>query len=667
MAKEIQYRPEIDGLRALAIAAVLLYHLGEVFLQRELLRGGFLGVDIFFVISGYLITSIIIVGLDGNTFSLADFYRRRIRRIIPVFMLVAFVSLPFVWLVLLPSETQAYAKSLIASLFFVSNFWFLGSDPYWSEGLTRPFLHTWSLAIEEQFYVIVPGFVLIVYRIARQWLLCLTTLLVIGSLIYAQYASGISADAAFYLLPSRLWELGAGSLLAIGRRDLRLQGLRDRFGKQAQWLLTLGFAMLIASLFLFSSSTRHPSLLTLFPIVGVLLVLSFSSTDHLVTRLLSLKPIVGLGLISYSLYLWHYPVYSFAQRLVDEPSVLQAALVTLLCLGLSIVSYFLVERPARHWGSHSFMRLSALLLLALVVLLGVLALIAKDGLRFRYPEFLLTQESIPVQPENYVWEQTVAAKKGNMVLVGDSHMMAIEPELRELALASGLDFATAVDRGCQFILGTRRVRQDNRQPTHCTESLQAQRLEFLRGAPASYVVIGGRLSLMLAERGFDNLEGGREKRLRHFLQNPQSNLGNKTERNNYIETQYRATVRKITELGHTVVLVYPIPEAGWHVPRKLIDVVGGDWLNARNQVEQAPITTGYEVFQQRNQQAYQLLDSIDANPIVRVYPESLFCNQTTMRCKTHDGEHVYYRDEHHPSAYASSIIASQIIDRLLPF
>ena len=214
---KIIYRPEIDGLRAIAVIAVIIYHAKITFINTQFLQGGYLGVDIFFVISGYLITSIILTELiKSNSFSFKYFYERRIRRIIPVLLLVMVVTLPFAWIYLLPNNLINFSKSIFYSLGFASNFYFWYSDiAYASENsLLKPFLHTWSLAIEEQYYILFPIFFFIAFKYFRKYLIYFLVLGFLISLALSDWASKNHPSINFYLLPTRMWELLAGSILA---------------------------------------------------------------------------------------------------------------------------------------------------------------------------------------------------------------------------------------------------------------------------------------------------------------------------------------------------------------------------------------------------------------------------------------------------------------------
>lgn len=657
----IKYRPEIDGLRAIAVLSVLAYHMGDVFLGYTILPGGFLGVDVFFVISGFLITSIIHGGLENQTFSIAHFYERRVRRILPLLLIVVLATTPFAYLLLLPEEMQGYANSGLASIFFVSNFWFWTNDPYWAEGLVRPLLHTWSLGVEEQFYLFAPLILALCYRIRHGSLSGLLMSLSVVSLFAAHWASSAVPQAAFFLLPFRLWEITIGALLAIVAASGKQSNLEKR---AAPVLPKIGLCMIVAPFFLFSSSTAHPSLLTLIPVSGVVLVIRYSNEKEFVTQLLSNPKLVWIGLISYGLYLWHYPILAFASVVIEAPSSVHAIVLTVFCVVLSYVTYLCVERPTRRSEVISFVRLSLFVVVGVSILTAFFVYAAKDGLRDRFPEFVLTQEEMPPQSENYRW---FGELEGNsrIILVGDSHMMAIAPELKRRALSEGYNIAFAVDRGCQFILGARRVDQKSRRPTHCVETLQQRRLDFIKNAAPSTVIIGGRLPVILEESGFNNREGGVEKRMRHFIQNEKGNLGNIRARRGFIEEQMRTTVAEVEAAGHQVVLLYPIPEVGWHVPKKLMAMVEGHWQQASVIARENPIQTKYKVFQKRSQRAYELLDSLGSENVIRIFPERIFCNKNNSgKCETHDAEHLFYRDEHHPSRQGAVMIVDLILSEL---
>ncbi|CAN1608136.1 K16568 exoZ; exopolysaccharide production protein ExoZ [Candidatus Pelagibacterales bacterium] len=315
---KITYRPEIDGLRAIAIGVVILYHsqISIFGYQPFKGKGGFIGVDIFFVISGYLITSIILKELiTTGSFSFKHFYERRIRRILPALLFVMLVFLPFAWMHLLPSDFVDFSKSILYSLGFSSNFYFhYSGQQYGAEsGLLKPFLHIWSLSVEEQYYIIFPIVLLIVFKYFRQYLIHILIFGFIISLGLADWGSRNHSSFNFYALPTRVWELLAGSILAYFEIT---KGYRSKHQTLNLILPTIGLLLIGHSILFFNDKMFHPSFYTLSPIIGVCLIIWFSHKDELITKILSLKLFVGIGLISYSLYLWHYPIFALS-RIVE--------------------------------------------------------------------------------------------------------------------------------------------------------------------------------------------------------------------------------------------------------------------------------------------------------------------------------------------------------------
>ena len=339
------YRAEIDGLRAIAVLSVIFYHAQIVLFGRDWFEGGFIGVDIFFVISGYLITRIILSELESKgSFSFLNFYERRARRILPMLFVVIFVSIPFAWQILLPSDFVEYAESILASVFFGSNFFFYFSTTEYGadSALLKPFLHTWSLGVEEQFYLLFPIVAIIAYRYARNHFLTILIGLSLLSLLFSELMEVRNADLNFYLPFSRFWELAVGSLLAY--RELYYDTSKDGFA--AKILPTLGLSLITYSILFFNATTPHPSFHTLIPIIGVALIIEFASKDEVIGRLLGSKVFVWIGLISYSAYLWHFPIFAFS-RMGKDPTNYDKLEWIVLTLILSVLSYFLVEKNFR--------------------------------------------------------------------------------------------------------------------------------------------------------------------------------------------------------------------------------------------------------------------------------------------------------------------------------
>jgi peptidoglycan/LPS O-acetylase OafA/YrhL len=336
----LKYRPEIDGLRAIAVLPVILFHAGF-----STFSGGFVGVDVFFVISGYLITSIIAKDIAAGTFSLRDFYERRARRILPALLLVMLCCIPFAWMWMLPMEMKAFSASVVSVCLFASNFLFWHQTGYFDAAAElKPLLHTWSLAVEEQFYIIFPIAILLLWRLGRRNVIWSIAIVAVLSLALSEYASRYNPTANFYLLPTRAWELMTGALCSFA--VIRPSIARDN-------LLSLaGLAAIAVSVFAFDENIPFPSLYALLPVLGTCAILVFARQGTQVGSLLSLRPVVGIGLISYSAYLWHQPLFAFARlRALKEPTWPFMLLLAVVSIALAYLSWRYVEVPARRRGN----------------------------------------------------------------------------------------------------------------------------------------------------------------------------------------------------------------------------------------------------------------------------------------------------------------------------
>lgn len=338
----MEYRREIDGLRALAVIPVMLFHAGF-----QAFSGGFVGVDVFFVISGYLITSIILAEKQAGTFTLIGFYERRARRILPALFVVMFTCLPFAWLWLPPEDMKSFSQSLVAVSAFASNilFW-LTSGYFETAAELKPLLHTWSLAVEEQYYVLFPIFILLMWELGKRWIVSLLAAVAVISLAVAQWGSQTQISFTFFMLPTRGWEILVGAFIAFYFSEQRRTN-HSQSGCQAGSVI--GLLLISYAVFAFDKQTPSPSLLTLIPVIGAALITLFATQQTLVGKLLGSKLFVGVGLISYSAYLWHQPLLAFARhRSLDEPSKLLLSILVIAAVALAYLSWKYVETPFRN-------------------------------------------------------------------------------------------------------------------------------------------------------------------------------------------------------------------------------------------------------------------------------------------------------------------------------
>jgi len=334
-SQQIIYRTDIDGLRAIAVLGVLLFHAGV-----PAMHGGFVGVDVFFVISGYLITGIIIDGCRNGDFSFFEFYGRRARRILPALTLVLACSLAAGWFILLPPDYEALSRQAVASALFVPNILFWSEAGYFDHAaISKPLLHLWSLGIEEQFYLFWP---LILVAVASKRKLSVGLLILIMSCSFAicVHLTATSSESAFFLLPSRVWELSLGALIAhAGQMGIR-RSIRSTSA-------ILGLVAIAAATVLLQSDKHFPGYVAALPALGTAAVI-WAGRDTIVARTLSWRPIVYIGLISYPLYLWHWPLFSFGNYVGVHGAMASLALLAVSFL-LAALTYEVIEKRLRKW------------------------------------------------------------------------------------------------------------------------------------------------------------------------------------------------------------------------------------------------------------------------------------------------------------------------------
>jgi peptidoglycan/LPS O-acetylase OafA/YrhL len=298
---------------------------------------------VFFVISGYLITTILIEDIEKNRFSIVNFYKKRALRILPALFFVTLVCIPLAWIWMLPSEMKDFSRSLIAVNLFASNVFFWQESGYFdSAAEIKPLLHTWSLAVEEQYYALFPIFLLLVWRFGKDKVFWMIVTLAVISLALSEYGWRNHATANFYLPHTRAWEIFAGSIAAFIVQKRRVQG--------NNLLSFIGLAAIVFALFAYDENTPFPSLYTLVPVVGVVLLVLYADKETLVAKLLSTKVFVGIGLISYSAYLWHQPLLTFYQIRFDGiKNLYDYTFLFAILVVLSLFTYQLVEKPARRY------------------------------------------------------------------------------------------------------------------------------------------------------------------------------------------------------------------------------------------------------------------------------------------------------------------------------
>ena len=470
----ISYRPDIDGLRAVAVVGVVLYH-AEAFG----LRGGFVGVDVFFVISGYLITRILLKEhAQTGRVSILGFYARRVRRLLPALYAMLLVVSVLVLVIYAPGDTRRFAGSLLAALGFVSNVYFWRSSGYFSEDAhIAPLLHTWSLAVEEQFYLFWPlALILMLSRApSRQLLLPLAGAAFFISLAGAEFGNSNYPQPTFYLLPTRAFELLAGAGLAI----MPTFSPRQHFAADA--ICVLGLCLILGSYVMFTPSTPFPGLAALVPCFGAACLILAGERSGLARQVLGNRAIVGVGLLSYSWYLWHWPGFAIWRYITFRgPTLIEAVIIALLTLGLAWLSWRFVEHAFRGGSSAAAQierrRANVRTLVSLALLPGIslgacaLVILSNDGFPGRVSP-AVRQVDAQVSSKSNLREvchlvprdgsalpDKAACIAGDLekdysaLLWGDSHASHYGPTLEALGQKTGFAFRQISKSGCPPLL-----------------------------------------------------------------------------------------------------------------------------------------------------------------------------------------------------------------------
>lgn len=621
----MKHRPDIDGLRALAVVPVILFHIG-----LPAFSGGFVGVDVFFVISGFLITSMITEDLRQGRFSLADFYERRIRRIFPALFTVLLGTALLASIVLLPRDFASFGKSLVATALFGSNIFFWRQAGYFDlESHTKPLLHTWSLSVEEQFYLAFPLLLLLIHRwMPRQQTRGIIALAVL-SLGISIWGVARYPEAAFYLAPTRAWELLLGALLAVGVFPApERQGTRELAAG-------LGILLLASSFYTLSIATPFPGLNALQPCIGTALIISAGTQGTTwVGRLLTVRPIVFIGLISYSLYLWHWPLISLIRNWTLEPLTFpQAVTVIALSVAAASLSWQFVEKPLRRRGSAVTRRATVFAWAGAVSVVAIVFgnltyrsggwpgrvgpdVLALDAAQRDFSPSRATCHANNAKRIGYGQACIYGAKgvKPRFAVWGDSHATELGPMLGEVAAGIQGSVRLVSYTSCPPALSFRQ-----RKLLQCARH-NAEVLRDMRADPELDVVfLVARYSGAFTARGNSFLEG------------------------------FTAIATSLAESGKQVVIVYPRPEYRYSVPVKLA-------RSAQHGDDLKRVGMSRADFESQQGRFVALLNGITGpGKIFRIDPTQRLCDASF--CQAYADSAPLYFDEHHLSVAGARYLA----------
>jgi peptidoglycan/LPS O-acetylase OafA/YrhL len=634
------YRPEIDGLRAVAVILVMLYHAGFTSFS-----GGYIGVDVFFVISGYLMTCIISGALAEGRFSLIGFVERRVRRIIPALMLVMSVSAVAAWLFLLPGPLESFSASLLASTGFVANFYFWrsGGSYFAPKAVEMPLWHLWSLAVEEQFYIVFPIFLLLVWRLYRHRQERAFWAALAGSFAIFVIGGMARPGFAFFLLPTRAWEFLSGGIIALaGDRMRPLVADKGQAG-----LATLGLAMILMSALLLDPGSPFPWPHAIWPVVGTSLLLAFATPENAIGRGLGSRLIVAIGLISYSAYLWHQPVLVFARAVALDPlTQTQAGLLLVGSLGLAALSWRIVEQPFRRRGFLSQRGVFAgagiaAVLLGVVGAVGLLLEGAPERLDARDREralpveayFLKTYrcgraERADIAPPDQPCHIGIAPH-ASVAVFGDSHASILEPALVAALAANRRGAADYTHSGCPPVLDDRLLDADH---AACSRFNRTATRRIIADPAIDTVVIASAWFVYVGYAA--PIDGRADPQFGTIINTPAHRTA--------VLAAFSDTILRFIGAGKHVVLVYPVPQADRNVPQFLIKA-------RRLGLDRVDYTSSYTDFRTRNAAIIESFDALGNRAgLMRIRPDQRLCAPLVQgRCRmTIRSEPLYFDNNH---------------------
>ena len=653
---KLTYKPEIEGLRILSVICILFYHAEFIFFGKNFFQGGFIGVDFFFVISGYLITSLILkeLNLTGN-FSFKNFYERRARRILPVLIFVMLVSIPFAWKYLLPSSMVDYAKSLLYSLGFTSNFYYSLDTPF------RPFLHTWSLSILVQFYVFFPIFLLFIFKYLKDYIFSIFIFLVLISIFF----SFTNFDKNNFYTFSKLGLFLAGSILYYKENTLITISKNIVINN---FLLIVSFFTIIIFIVFYNNQFQYNNIFYFLTLTFFLYMFLQIKNNNFIFKILSSRILVGLGALSLSLYLWHYPIFIFSKIIeFTDGDIIKKIFLVLLIIALSITSYFLIEKPFMKIKKIRFTFIISLSLI-LISLLSF-AIIKNNGFDNRMPNFLI--KSFNSKP-NYnrlsqlgktcfgrVLDFCNFNKTSNkrVILIGDSHMGSLIYSLKNSLVKKNYNFIPITKGGFIYLPNTETLNFSTRKKNLDYEVINKNISKLLINSDDQIIIIGGMLSLYIYEKRFlKNDEVVRGVFGSIYVENE-----DKIHNSNFLEIEFKKLLSNLLK-KNKVILIYPIPNTDIDVKKKLLKIFN---LKKKLDKNEYLITTDYMNYLKVNKDVYKLLDEINNPNLYRVYPEKIFCNnQIKKRCITHNKNDIFFENSWHPSLKGSQMINNLILDKI---
>ena len=668
------YRRDIDGLRAIAVLAVVLYHFG-----LSSTSGGYVGVDIFFVISGYLIGGNIIDETASGAFSYIQFYLRRIKRLFPAVFVLSLATIPFAWWLLLPGDFWSYGKSLVAATTFLPNVLFYRDTGYFStDAITKPLLHTWSLGVEEQFYICFPIVMRLIVRVAPKLTASLLFLICILSLAFAQRLMTIDPPAAFYWLPARAWELALGAFVASPTFRALSLGVSAR-----RWITWLALAALVIPVFAYSDSTPFPGVTALPPCLGTawLLWSGRSSGTSLATRWLESKPSVFIGRISYSLYLWHWPAYMFLAYYLSGDLTWRYRVEGLaLVFCLATLSWKFVEQPIRSRRISIFTAYGGALVGSVFLISVGLLIWHFNGVpeRFSNNTAILAAAASDFSPDwtrcvskdNTAWPGVAYCPIGDQntpptfLIWGDSHIRSLHDGVDKLAQELGRSGRVVWAAGCMpaFDIVKRESAAGPRADDECAAQNAALKSGLKRVGSIKKILLLGRWAYYFEGRGL-----GVDSQNLITITNADSDerqTGGALTEAARTGVALRDTVHWLKSAGYEVYVLEQIPEIPNYSSRKLFQAVRSGQYDVRQAIALFGTVPRADV-DARQRQADEALDQIAKDGSTQIlHTHQLFCG--TEMCSAWSAWGPAYFDNNHLTVTTSLHIRKVFLPLMTP-
>ncbi len=670
------YKPEIDGLRALAVLPVIFFHAGF-----DIFKGGFVGVDIFFVISGFLITKIIIQDLKQKKFSLKEFYIRRARRILPALFFITFLSCLVSIFLFSNDQLILFSRQVFSVIIFISNFFFWKNTGYFNPNSDlQPLLHTWSLGVEEQFYIFFPIFLIVIWKLKYKKIFFTLIILSLLSIILSQVGGNFkiqnlslkypffflpfewfwqAGSANFYLPFGRIWELLSGSMVAfyLSKNKVLEKKTNNLFSY-------LGFTLILISIFTFSDNIQYPSIFTIIPVFGTVLILLYGTNSTHLTKFLSYKPIVFTGLVSYSFYLWHQPIFAFNKIYFGvNLNILHSLSLILFSFLLSILSWRFIETPFRNKKNLSnkfvvtFLLITAFVILTFVVLVNLKLIKTKQ---IKFPNYIEKSFNMAenkgcldidyahlATTNNWFCELGDKEKKVSFVLAGDSHALAVSPAFHEISSEKNIKGILVGFSGCPSLINVHIVRI-NQNIKNC---------KLLNDKLFDYIKNNNIKKLYLASRWTLYTNGNYDGTSFAMVSNNETMFSNMSISRETIAQKLEETFIKYNEIGVEINFINQIPLQLYYPRFVYLNSYKNNLINLKKIHEYGVDFNKHKKLQKFIKENLEILKNKNIDFKVIDF-DNFFCKNS--KCRLGDVNGSFYHDLHHLSIYGSKKIKNVI-------